>query len=229
MDLDYLQSLIADYGIWFYAVTFLWTFIEGETFVIYAGVLVAQGLLDGPWLLACAWLGSFCGDQCYFYIGRFFGPGLLRRFPRWQRHVDTANDWLQRYDTVFILTFRWIYGVRNFASFALGMSRTSWYRFLGLNFIAAGIWAIGFAGGGFLLGTALRPVLDQVAPYFTLAMLGVFAFMFSMVYLAHRIQKRRHAARTALAPAAVLPPPPLGVSLGAGQRTEAVVATASKL
>ena len=79
MDLDYLQSLVADYGIWFYVVTFLWTFIEGETFVIYAGVLVAQGLLDGPLLLACAWLGSFCGDQCYFYIGRFFCPRLLRR------------------------------------------------------------------------------------------------------------------------------------------------------
>ena len=164
-----------------------------------------------------------------YSVGRFFGPGLLRRFPRWQRHVDTADDWLRRYDTVFILTFRWIYGIRNFASFALGMSHTSWYRFLGLNFIAAGIWAVGFAGAGVLLGTALRPVLDQVAPYFTLAMLGVFAFMFGMVFLAHRIQKRRSAKRRAQAASMPLPTSTLGASLGAGQRTEAVVATASKL
>lgn len=229
MDLEYLQSLVADYGIWFYVVTFLWTFIEGETFVIYAGVLVAQGLLDGPALLACAWLGSFCGDQFYFYIGRFFGPRLLRRFPKWQRHVNTADDFLKRYDTVFILSFRWIYGVRNFASFAMGISHLRWYRFLGLNFIAAGIWAIGFTGGGFLLGTALRPVLDQVAPYFTLAMLGVFVFMFSMVFLAHRIQKRRAAKRLAQERATAVVPA-AAPTLGAGQRTEAVaVANASKL
>ncbi len=197
MDLDYLRTLTADYGTWFYAVTFFWTFIEGETFVIYAGVLVAQGLLDGPLLLACAWLGSFCGDQSYFYIGRLFGPRLLMRFPRWQKHVDTADGWLRRYDTLFILTFRWVYGVRNFASFALGMTNTNWLRFLLLNFVAAGIWAVGFSGCGYLLGTALRPVLDQVAPYFTLAMLGVFVFMFGMVFLVHRIQKLRHARRQA--------------------------------
>jgi len=222
MDLDYLQSIVAEYGVWFYAVTFLWTFIEGETFVIYAGVLVAQGLLDGPLLLMCAWLGSFCGDQCYFYIGRYFGPRLLVRFPRWQKHVDTANAWLKRYDTIFILSFRWIYGVRNFASFALGMSQTAWYRFLVLNFIAAGIWAMGFLGAGILLGTALRPVLDQVAPYFTLVMLGIFCFMFGMVFLVHRIQKRRFAREQARLTAQAA----IAASLAPGSRVETAAATA---
>lgn len=185
-----MQGLVAAYGSWFYAATFLWTFIEGETFVIFAGVLIAQGLLDGPFLLACAWLGSFCGDQCYFSIGRFFGPRLIRRFPTWQRHVNAADAWLKRYATLFILTFRWIYGIRNFASFALGMSNTRWHRFLLLNFIAAGLWACGFAGGGVLLGTALQPVLSQVAPHFSLIMLVIFGGLSGLVFCLHRVMKR---------------------------------------
>jgi len=162
--------------------------------------LISQGLLDGPLLLACAWGGSFCGDQTYFYTGRYFGPKLLRRFPRWQRPVNTASSWLTKHDWKFILSFRWIYGVRNFASFALGMSAVKGIRFLYLNFIAAGLWAIGFIGIGYVTGNLLRPVLEQYAPYFTLIMLGIFVSMFGMVFLVHRIQSiqaRRRAAVSA--------------------------------
>lgn len=203
MDLQSLQQLIADYGVWFYIITFLWTFVEGETFVIYAGVLIAQGLLDGPLLLACAWAGSFCGDQTYFYTGRYFGPRVLRRFPRWQKHIDQAAHWLKKHDALFILSFRWVYGIRNFASFALGMSPLRGFRFLYLNFIAAGLWAIGFVGIGYVAGQLLRPVLEQVAHYFTLVMLGIFALMFGLVFLVHRLQAMAARRRSAMAAAEV--------------------------
>ncbi len=42
-----VNQLIADYGGWFYAITFLWTFLEGETFVIFAGA-AAQTNGFGP-------------------------------------------------------------------------------------------------------------------------------------------------------------------------------------
>ena len=58
------------------------------------------------------------------------GPRLLERFPRWQRRVDAALRWLERYDADFILTFRFIYGVRNFSSFAMGLSAVRARRFL---------------------------------------------------------------------------------------------------
>ena len=58
--------------------------------------------------------------------------------------------WLERYDTGFILSFRFIYGVRNFSSFALGLSAVHWERFLRLNFLAAGLWAATFVAAGYL-------------------------------------------------------------------------------
>src|SRR5579883_1443250 len=68
-----IRRLILEHGRWFYLITFVWTFVEGETFVIFAASFAAQGLLNPFILLLSAWLGSFSGDQAYFYIGRRFG------------------------------------------------------------------------------------------------------------------------------------------------------------
>lgn len=196
-----LERLIAEYGPWFYVITFAWTFLEGETFVLCAGFAAAQGLLDAPLLLACAWLGSFCGDQCYFWTGRHFGPRLLRRYPRWRGGVDNALSWLKRYSTAFILSFRFIYGVRNFSSFALGMSGLDWRRFFFLNFVAAGLWAVCFVGVGYLFGHIFRSMLGNVARDFSILMLLFFVAMFGVTFLIHRYQKRRMAVPPGSVPA----------------------------
>ena len=151
-----VERFILEHGAWSYLVTLVWTFFEGETFVLLAGFAAAQGVLSAPILIVAAWLGSFAGDQCYFWIGRHFGLRLMARRPDWRRRVDRALAWLKRYDVGFILSFRFIYGVRNFSSFALGISGISWRRFLAFNFLAAFIWACAFVGIGFLCGHALR-------------------------------------------------------------------------
>src|SRR5579859_4700648 len=147
-----VRRMIVEHGQWFYLITFFWTFVEGETFVIFAASFAAQGLLNPVLLLISAWLGSFSGDQFYFYIGRRYGGQLLQRYPRWRGGVDAALGFLRRYSTGFVLSFRFTYGVRNFSSFAMGMSGLLWRRFLTLNFIAAGIWSVSFVGAGYLLG-----------------------------------------------------------------------------
>jgi membrane protein DedA with SNARE-associated domain len=59
-------ELIREYGNLYYAVVFIWTFLEGETFVILSGVAAREGILDITTLIVCAWMGSFFGDQFYF-------------------------------------------------------------------------------------------------------------------------------------------------------------------
>jgi membrane protein DedA with SNARE-associated domain len=201
-----LEHWIAEYGTLFYFITFAWTFLEGETFVLCAGFLAAQGLIDPLLLLVCAWLGSFCGDQCYFWVGRHFGPRLLQRFPRWRASVDLAFAWLKQYSTVFILSFRFIYGVRNFSSFALGMSGLAWQRFFGLNFAAAGIWALAFVGVGYFLGHAFRSMLGHLARDFSIMMLVVFVVMFGLMFCVHRLQKRRMMMPPRGAASSAVPP-----------------------
>src|SRR5579864_7258338 len=158
-----VPRLIRQYGGWFYVVTFGWTFVEGETFVLVAGFAAAQGLLSAPLLLLAAWSGSFAGDQCYFWIGRRYGLRLLSHRPRWRERVDKALAWVKRYDKWFVLSFRFIYGIRNFSSFALGISGIGWRRFLVLNLVAALVWATVFVGAGFFCGRAFERMLGELA------------------------------------------------------------------
>lgn len=189
---------IQEYGDIFYVITFLWTAVEGETFVIFAGYAAHLGLLSLPTLIACAWIGSFCGDQVYFFLGRRYGAAMIRKFPKWEPRVARAMDLLQRYNTGFILSFRFIYGVRNVSSFAVGMSGISWARFSFLNFIAAGVWAVSFAGTGYLFGAAFKDMLGDYALYITVGMLlGFITLAWWIMSAPERRAKRlaREAAR----------------------------------
>jgi membrane protein DedA with SNARE-associated domain len=164
MDID---QLIAEHGAYTYLIAFVWTFLEGETIVLFAGFAAAQGLLNPFLLLVAAWLGSFAGDQLYFWIGRHFGLAILN------------------------LSFRFIYGVRNLSSFAMGLSAIRWQRFLSLNFLAAGLWAASFISIGYFLGHAFRAVLGHLVRSFSLLMLGAFVAFSVAVWLAHKLQRRR--------------------------------------
>lgn len=185
------HRFILEHGTLSYLVTFAWTFFEGETFVIFAGFAAAQGLLAWPFVVIAAALGSFAGDQTYFWIGRHFGARLLARQPLWRARVDRALSWLDRWDAGFILTFRFIYGVRNFSSFALGVSHVHWRRFMVLNFIAAVLWAALFVGAGYLCGHTLGHMLGEVAQRFSQTLLVLFALALIVGHLIHRIHRRR--------------------------------------
>ena len=190
--MQHIHQLVNDYGAWIYALIFVWTFFEGETFVLFAGLAASKGYLNLGGVFFAAWLGSFAGDQVYFWIGRRWGTALLHRVPRWRPSVERALDWLRRYDTGFILSFRFIYGIRNFASFAMGLSGLAPARFASLNLAAAFVWAASFTGFGFIFGQAFKHVLGDVAQIFSFVMLGIFVVAFALA----GILSRRHRQRT---------------------------------
>ena len=194
--MEQIQHLIAEYGAYIYPLIFVWTFFEGETFVIFAGFAASLGYLDWTSVFLAAWWGSFAGDQVYFWIGRRWGSQLLNRIPRWRPGVETALDFLRRYNTGFILSFRFIYGVRNLASFAMGMSGLDPRRFAFLNFVAAFAWALAFSGFGYVFGETMETMLDDVPLLFGLIMLALFASAFVLV----GVLRRRHRRDSLLGP-----------------------------
>jgi membrane protein DedA with SNARE-associated domain len=185
-----LAQLIADHGKMIYAIAFIWAFFEGETFVLFGGLAAARGLLDPFVLFACVTIGSFCGDQCWFHIGRRYGTRLLRRYPSWQERVAAPLGWLARYDKWFILTFRFIYGIRNISSFALGISTVTRPRFMVLNFLGSVIWATSFVTAGYVFGGLLGVAVGNLAEDLGLFMLGAFLLSILGMRLAHRRQPK---------------------------------------
>lgn len=160
---DFLQTILTQYGYLLYPVILVWTFIEGETVVIITGALASEGKynISVELLALFAFSGSFLGDQLYYYIGRKYGTPLLNRWPTLGAKIDWAFHLVKTHPTLFILSFRFIYGVRNIAPFVIGIAGVPRVRYLVLNFIAAMIWAHTFAWGGYLLGIALAQWLGD--------------------------------------------------------------------
>ena len=153
-----LAEIWESWGQLAYAGVFLWAFFEGESFVIAAAALGAvTGVVDPVWLFLAAWFGSFAGDQCWFLLGRRYGPRLLSRMPRAKLKFDKAASLLNRHGAAFVLSFRFLYGVRNVAAAACGMAGMPYGRFATLNFIGAGVWAGSFVAAGWYLGAWLGP------------------------------------------------------------------------
>ncbi len=168
-----------------YAGAALWAFFEGETFVLAAAALgAAVGGIDPILLMVSVWAGSFAGDQTWFTLGRRFGPAAARRFPHAERGLERANLLLERYGTLFVLGFRFLYGVRNVAAAVCGMAGMDRRRFMLLNFIGAGVWASSFVAAGWYLGAWLGvETLGYV--------LVGFAFLVVVLFVTRLLRRKR--------------------------------------
>jgi membrane protein DedA with SNARE-associated domain len=158
-----LEALVSTYGYWALLVG---TFFEGETILIIGGLTAHLGYLRLPIVMLVAFIGSFSGDQFYFFAGRLKGADLLVKHPKWQKKVYKVHQLIERYHDFIMLGFRFVYGMRIMTPFVLAMNkkiRTG--RFVILNAIGAAIWSVIIAGGGYLFGNALEIVIRDIKHY----------------------------------------------------------------
>lgn len=183
-----LEELLQSWG---YVAILIGTFLEGETIVIFAGVFASQGMMSLPLVFSCALFGTFFGDQVYFTIGKRWGSKLLYSHPTLKRKTRSVFRLLKKYETGFILSFRFVYGLRNVSPFVIGMNGISHPRFAALNFIAAFVWATLFAGGGYLLGKTLENFLGRLHGAILLGVLGLVVLLSVLSITINRIRGKR--------------------------------------
>ena len=196
---DLVLRLVAEYHLLTYPLVLAATFIEGETIVILCGATARTLTINVELLALFAFAGSFLGDQLYYYIGRRYGTPLLNRWPTLAHKIDWAFHLVKDHPTMFILSFRFIYGIRNIAPFVIGISGVSRLRYFILNFIAAQIWAHSFAWGGYMLGRTLQKWLGENRWY---VLAGFFALAFLVGGIGYLRQRRKLRALDAAESAA---------------------------
>lgn len=157
-----LEALVGRYG---YAAILIGTFLEGETILVLGGLAAHRRMLWLPGVMLCAFVGSVSSDQLFFLLGRWKGPAFLARRPRLAPRVERVRALVRRYDTWLILSFRFLYGLRNVTPLALGMSGVSAFKFAVLNALGAAVWAVAIAALGWSVGSAAKLMLGHIERY----------------------------------------------------------------
>lgn len=172
---DTIQHFISQYGYW---VVFLASMIEGESVVIAASILASQGRMDIVKVVSLVFIGTLFADQGMFFVGRLWGSKLLHRYPKLAEKSARVFDFLKRYNTAFIMIFRFVYGIRILSPIIIGMSGVTIKRFVVLNFFAAILWTGLSCGAGYFLGDIVLSALhkSQNIWYYGLG-LGIIVFV----------------------------------------------------
>ncbi|MCB1758632.1 MAG: DedA family protein [Gammaproteobacteria bacterium] len=157
-----IETLIDNYG---YAAILVGTFLEGETILVLGAIAARLGYLELPWVMVSAFIGTLCGDQLYFFIGRYKGQAILARRRRWRRRTTKVRRLLEHHRVPIILGFRFLYGLRNITPFVIGMSRVTIPQFLILNLIGAALWACIIASLGYAFGEGAVRLVDNIKQY----------------------------------------------------------------
>lgn len=164
------NSLVTHYG---YLALFVGTFLEGEMIVVFGGYFAHRGNLQLEWVILSAFIGTYCGDQLFYYIGRWRGAAILDRRPHWQLRSERVFRMLRRHQALVILGFRFVYGIRTVTPFIIGMSGVHPLRYLILNGVGALVWAITIGILGFLLGQTVETFLKHVKHYEMLILFSI--------------------------------------------------------
>jgi membrane protein DedA with SNARE-associated domain len=148
-----VNDLLNHYGLF---AVFAGSGIEGEPFALAGGILARHAVIPLWQVIVAASLGSCAVDMFWFFLARYF------RRHKWVTSLSgrpafaDAIDLIERHPTLFILMFRFAYGLRAIAPVAIGTSRVSTLLFVPLNILAAAIWGPIFVVIGFLFGATLE-------------------------------------------------------------------------
>ncbi|RWG05650.1 DedA family protein [Mesorhizobium sp.] len=153
-----IHRLIEQYGL---IAVFLGCVAEGESAAILGGFFAHQHIFVLWQAFLAAFLGAFAGDTAFFTLGRSFADHpyvvRLRRRPGFRRAYRLLNT----HPNIFVLTNRYIYGMRLVGGIAAGLSTVSVPRFVILNAISSAVWAALFGTVGYVFGLGAERMVGQ--------------------------------------------------------------------
>jgi membrane protein DedA with SNARE-associated domain len=189
-----VAQFISQFGYW---AVLLGTLIEGETFVVLAGLAASRGYLNAWAVIAVATFGSIVSYQTCFQLGRRVGPKIISGIPNSAIAADRVRRLAERYPALLIVGIHFLYGVRTVGLFVIGMSGVAGWKFFALNILGSVIWATTVTMAGYVFGNAITAVLGDIDRYdhFVFGGLLVLAVM---VWGVFRLRRRWSTAPTKL-------------------------------
>jgi membrane protein DedA with SNARE-associated domain len=161
---------------WGYLAVFLGSLIEGESIILPAGYFASQGYLSLFKIILIAFFGTVIADQLLFVFGKLWGQRFIDAFPKIKPASQKAFKFLSKYRLGFMLSFRFIYGIRIISPVVIGASSVPFRYFSLVNVIAAAVWAVVSCLVGYLFGEFLMHYLSPLQRFFVLGSVGFVFF-----------------------------------------------------
>jgi len=127
-------------------------FLPATVFLFAAGTLIGSETISATPILVWGIVGAIAGDAVSFWLGRWFGPKMLRhkRLDPYRRNVARARLFFYRYGFLAVLIGRFLGPLRCFVPTVAGVMGMPELRFQIANVVSAVLWMPALLAPGYL-------------------------------------------------------------------------------
>jgi membrane protein DedA with SNARE-associated domain len=165
--------------------------LPGETGLIAAAILAAQGHYSIVSVIAVAAAAAIIGDNIGYWIGRTGGRALLERWGPIRRYAEKVlppgERFFRRHGGKTVFIGRFVAVLRVTAAWLAGITHMPWWRFFLWNAAGGIVWATGVSLLAYYFGKAAA---DAVQTYGIYALIAI-VIVAVLGFVGMRLLKRR--------------------------------------
>lgn len=198
----HLEAIVAQYGVWVYAILFTIIFVEtglvvmpflpGDSLLFVCGAIAAVGGMSLPLLIVLLIVAAILGDAVNYSVGKYFGP----RVWSWEQSrffnraaFDRTHAFYEKHGGITIIVARFLPFVRTFAPFVAGVAAMTYPKFALYNVVGAVLWVTSLTVLGYYVGNL--PWVQEHFSWVALALIIVPGLPALIEVLRHTVFKRR--------------------------------------
>ncbi|MBK6537377.1 MAG: VTT domain-containing protein [Ignavibacteria bacterium] len=169
-------------------------FLPGDSLLITAGLIAAQGYLDITVLNLSLIIAAIAGDQVGYLFGKKTGPKLFNREKSLlfnKDHLIKAKHFYEKYGGRAIIYARFVPFARTFAPIVAGIGDMNYRKFISYNIFGGIFWVLSMTLLGYFFGN-----IPFVKKNFEFVIIGVIVLSVLPVvigYLKHRKESKLNA------------------------------------
>lgn len=166
LNLDkHLLEMVADYGVWIYAILFaiifsetgfvVTPFLPGDSLLFVAGAVAATGGMNVHLLVALLVAAAVLGNSVNYAVGRWLGRHFFTdRGSRWLNpaHLEKAHAFYDEHGGKAVVISRFLPIVRTYIPFVAGMAAMEPVRYTAFNVAGALLWVGSLCYAGYFFG-----------------------------------------------------------------------------
>jgi membrane-associated protein len=201
----HLEAVVAQYGLWVYAILFAIIFVEtglvvmpflpGDSLLFVCGAIAAIGGLSLPVLIVLLIVAAVLGDAVNYSVGKYFGPKVWgweqsRLFNR--AAFERTHAFYEKHGAITIIVARFLPFVRTFAPFVAGVAAMTYSKFALYNVVGAVLWVTSLTVLGYFVGNL--PWVKANFSWVALSLIVIPGLPAVWEVLRHTVLRRRRGA-----------------------------------